>query len=93
MLFTDREVRIEKNAASVRTFKTEGNVFLDTDRPRPVNNTNHYFSPEICLTVIPGLQLTQSAREAFIFGFANDRCNKKNKNYTFKSQSRTEHEN
>ena len=40
-LFTDREARIEKNfarglelcAASVSAFKTEGKVFLDTDRP------------------------------------------------------------
>ena len=39
-LFTEREARIEKNfarglecAASVSAFKTEGKVFLDTDRP------------------------------------------------------------
>ena len=46
VLFTDWEVRVQKNcalgleyAASVRTFKTEGTVFLyiRTD-PKPVNN-------------------------------------------------------
>ena len=45
MLFTDREVHIEKNfaqgleyAALVCAFNTKGKVFLDMDRPRTVNN-------------------------------------------------------
>ena len=35
----------------VPAFKAEGKVFLDTDRPRLVNNI---FPPEICLKVISG---------------------------------------
>ena len=56
MLFTDREVRIEKNVAQglectfeVRVLQNEGKVFLDTDRPGPLDNC---FFPE----VISGLQ-------------------------------------
>ena len=64
MLFTDREVRIENNVAQglectfeVRVLQNEGKVFLDTDRPGPLDNC---FFPE----VISGFQLTQSARDS-----------------------------
>ena len=50
---TDREVRIKKNF---------GQVFLDTYRPRPVNNIFLSF-PEIGLKVISDLQLTQNVRQ------------------------------
>ena len=50
MLFTGREVRIGKNCARGLEYgprpaelETEGTVFPNTDRPRPVNNIFIYF--------------------------------------------------
>ena len=49
MLFTGREVRSGKNCARgleyyiVLVLETEGTVFPNTDRPRPVNNIFIYF--------------------------------------------------
>ena len=63
-IYIYREVRIEKTFAQGLecTFKTEDKVFLDTDRPRPVNNI---FSPEIRLNVTSSLLLTQSAHDSY----------------------------
>ena len=45
MLFTGREGRIGKNCARGLEYllETEGTVFPNTDRPRPVNNIFIYF--------------------------------------------------
>jgi len=43
MLFTGREVRIEKNCARGLVLETEGTVFPNTDRQKPVNTIFIYF--------------------------------------------------
>ena len=91
-----REVRIEKTFTQGLecTFKTEDKVFLDTDRPRPVNNI---FSPEIRLNVTSTLLLTQSAHDSYYRWISeiNKACNlkKKKKIFHMKRQLPTDYEN
>ena len=49
MLFTGREGRIGKNCARGLEYvlETEGTVFPNTDRPRPVNNIFYLFLSSI----------------------------------------------
>ena len=65
--------------AEARSSKAEDKVFLDTDRPRPLNNT-FIFPLEICLKVRYGLLLTQSARDSFYCGISEWRVELKKKN-------------